>query len=34
VQLYEATGKKDETAKWRKQLEEVKNSAPKTEDKP
>ena len=24
VQLYEATGKKDEAAKWRKELEEAK----------
>jgi serine/threonine protein kinase/tetratricopeptide (TPR) repeat protein len=34
VQLYEATGNKDEAAKRRKELEEVKKAAPKTEVKP
>ena len=27
VRLYEATGKKDEAAKWQKKLEEVKKAA-------
>jgi serine/threonine protein kinase/tetratricopeptide (TPR) repeat protein len=34
VQLYEATGDKDAAAKWRKELEEVKPSAPKKGVKP
>ncbi len=29
VQLYEATGKKDEAAKWRKELDEIKKTAKK-----
>jgi serine/threonine protein kinase/Tfp pilus assembly protein PilF len=34
VQLYEATGKKDEAASWRKELEEVKKPATKKDVKP
>ncbi len=30
VQLYEATDKKDDAAKWRKELEAVKKSAEKS----
>jgi hypothetical protein len=33
VELYEATGNKDEAAKWRKELEEIKTSAEKKEVK-
>jgi serine/threonine protein kinase len=34
VKLYEATDKKDQAAKWRKELEETKSSAEKKEVKP
>jgi outer membrane protein assembly factor BamD (BamD/ComL family) len=34
VQLYEATGKKDEAAKWRKELEAAKAAQKKTEKQP
>jgi hypothetical protein len=34
VKLYEATDKKDEAAKWRKELQETKSSAEKNEVKP
>ena len=34
VQLYEAMGKKDEAAKWRKELEATKAAQPQTEKKP
>jgi eukaryotic-like serine/threonine-protein kinase len=34
VQLYEATGKKDEAAKWRKELEAIKAAQKKTEEQP
>jgi GH15 family glucan-1,4-alpha-glucosidase len=33
VQLYEATGKKEEAAKWRKQLDETKKAAEKEKAK-
>ena len=33
VQLYEATNKKDETAKWRKQLDEAKKANEKEKAK-
>jgi hypothetical protein len=29
VRLYEATGKKDEAAKWQKKLDEVQKAAPR-----
>jgi eukaryotic-like serine/threonine-protein kinase len=34
VQLYEATGKKDEAAKWRMELDEIKTSRNNPEKKP
>ena len=34
VQLYEATGKKDEAAKWRKELEAARAAQKKPEPKP
>src|SRR5262249_18165086 len=34
VQLYEATGKKDEATKWRKELEATKAAQSKEEKKP
>ena len=34
VQLYEATGKKDEAAKWQKELEEIKTPQEKLEKQP
>ena len=34
VQLYEATGKKDEAAKWRKELEAIKAARKYTEEQP
>ena len=34
VQLYEATGKKDEAARWRKELEATEAAQKKTEKKP
>ena len=34
VQLYEATGRPDEAAKWRKELEAIKAGLNKVEEKP
>ena len=34
VQLYEATGKKDEAAKWRKELDQMRSSSPPGPPKP
>ncbi|HEV8058777.1 MAG TPA: hypothetical protein VGP68_02835 [Gemmataceae bacterium] len=34
VQLFEATGKKDDAAKWRKELEAIQAAGKKVEKKP